>query len=103
MAFGVPVKLMAAVWPLQTETGFAAVVAVGNGTGDTVTDSDNAWAQTPPTLTLTRVKTEVVVTFGITKDAVPDAFNVMICVVLPSEYVTAAFGVPVKVTVAGVP
>ena len=99
-AFGVPVKVTVALCPEQT-VALEAMVTVGGGTTVMVMLPVAGAVQTgvPADVTLTRLYVVVAVKLAVIV-AVPAALSTMVWLAPPVLYVTVAFGVPVKVTVA---
>lgn len=85
IALGVPLKLIVLFWPEQIVNGLALIVAVGDATGDIVSDWESGWLHPVPDAGATsmRAKTVLVVTFGITTEAFPDESNVTVWLLPP--------------------
>jgi len=91
------------LWPEQTDADVAVITAVGIGTAAMVIDceSDVVHPFAPAEVTPDSEYVVVVITFGITSDAVPAEFKMMVWTAPPAcEKLTVAFGVPVKSIVA---
>lgn len=102
--FGVPVNVTVAGCPEQM-VALPLMEAVGAGSTVMVEFPVSGREQVgvPEVATLIRLMV-VFAAYVPVSVAVPDAFKVMVCAGPPLMlYVTTAFGVPVKVTVAGVP
>jgi hypothetical protein len=102
VALGVPVNVIVAVPPEQT-VALAEMVTFGGGITVIVTVPVIGWLQlgVPADATLTSVKVVVAVYVPVTA-AVPEPFKTTVWLpgVPDTVYVTVAFGVPVKLTVA---
>lgn len=100
VAFGVPVNVIVALPPEQTEA-LDAIATVGGGKTVMITDplAGALHPGVPDVATLTSVKVVVDVKFCAIVP-VPAASKTMVWLPLPLLYVTVALGVPVKVTVA---
>jgi hypothetical protein len=102
VAFGVPVKVTVALFPVQIVVD-AAMLTTGNVMTEIVIVplSGCVHPGAPAEVTLTSVNVVVAVYEPVT-EAFPAAFRTIVWLAATPEtvYVTVAFGVPVKVTVA---